>query len=69
MLAPVFGDEGAVSVVQVEVPRQLLGRRVVGEAAMASDLLVGEKADRRRCGAPYDTAAGGMVFVVALPFF
>src|SRR3954454_25036746 len=48
VVAAVPGDEGAVGVVEVEVARELVGRGVAREAAVAAGLVVGEEADRHR---------------------
>ena len=48
VVAAVPGDEGAVGVVEVGVARELVGRGVAREAAVAAGLVVGEEADRHR---------------------
>lgn len=46
VVAAVLGDEGAVSVVEVEMAGELVGRGLVREAAVAAGLVVGDEADR-----------------------
>ena len=50
VVATVLGDEGAVGVVEVEVARELVGRGLAREAAVAAGLVVGEEADWHRSG-------------------
>jgi hypothetical protein len=41
----VLGDEGAIRIIEVEVPRQLIGCRLACKATVAVDLLVRKEAN------------------------
>jgi hypothetical protein len=41
----VLGDEGAIRIIEVEVPRQLIGCRLACKTAVAVDLLVRKEAN------------------------
>jgi hypothetical protein len=41
MVTAMLADEGAVGVVEMEVPRQLIGRRIANEAGISARLLIG----------------------------
>ena len=45
MIATVFGDKGAVGIVEMEMPRELIVRGFAGEAPIPSSLIFGKKAD------------------------
>ena len=45
-IAAVLGDERAIGVVEIEMPHQLVGRRLSRETTVAPDLVFGEEADR-----------------------
>ncbi len=56
MVAAVLGDEGAISVVEVEMASELLGSGLACETSVAARLVVGEEADRHPLG--YAAIAG-----------
>ena len=45
VIATVFGDEGAVGIVEMEMPCELIVRGLAREAPVSSSLIFGKKAD------------------------
>ena len=45
-IAAMLGDKRAIGVIEIEVPDQLIGGRLVRETTVAPDLVLGEEADR-----------------------